>query len=100
MTTTKYRKIKNGKVFIHSLAFGLLEVKKQYDLPTGLQNVAAYRRDSTKKNLLQRYICYVIYDFNPNDGTYGYHETFRGKNATRDAIRCLERYNKIINKFN
>ena len=52
MVTNQYRKIINGKVCIKTLAFGLLEVKKQYDLKNGLQNVSAYRKDLTKKKTL------------------------------------------------
>lgn len=99
MVTNQYRKIINGKVCIKTLAFGLLEVKKQYDLKNGLQNVSAYRKDLTKKNISQRFVCYVLYDFNPMDGTVGFHEVYRGKNCIRDSIRCLDRYHKILANY-
>ena len=91
---TKFLKIKNGKLIIKTNALGVLTVKKQFRAINGIYDIVAANEAMNSHKKIKTY--YVIYGFNSNDGTVEFYEVFKGKNALRTAIRCLNRYLKSI----
>ena len=96
MMITKNRKIKNGRIIIKSYTLGTLFVKKEFESHGKYYLVACKHEPNSKVNGSTSH--YVLYAFNPIDGTSEYIEEFKHKtNSYRDACRSYQRYIKTIN---
>lgn len=93
---TKYRRIKYGRIIIKTHALGTLFVKKEFEF-NGKCHLVACKHEPGKKSI-GNILHYVIYAFNPLDGTVDFYEEFKhSTNSYRDAQRCFQRYIKTIN---
>ena len=79
---------------------GTIKVKKYVALENGKYDLVGTKVNKKINEPNKRYQAKIIYGFNPLNGQAEKIETFTGRNAIRDAIRCLIRHHKLILKIN